>query len=173
MPDSTPGLEAAISLAALYHAGQVDKAGQPYILHPLRVMLKLDWASARIAAVLHDTVEDTNLSLDQIRGAFGETIAGAIDALTRREGEGYEDFIERCGANQIARAVKWADLCDNMDLSRLPEVTAADRERNEKYRKARDKLNAIAAAGFAQDAQRLDPEGAAERPVKQGIARPK
>jgi hypothetical protein len=140
-----PGrLEAAIALAAEAHRGQVDKAGQPYILHPLRVMLKLEREDKRIAAVLHDTVEDCGLELGLIKQQFGADIADAVDALTRRKGESYSAFIERCGANDIARAVKWADLCDNMDLSRLAEVTDADSARNAKYAKARERLTALA-----------------------------
>lgn len=139
-------LEAAIALAAEAHRGQVDKAGRPYILHPLRVMQKLDSEPKRIAAVLHDVVEDCGVPLAKLAVCFGEPIAVAVDALTRREGESYADFIERCGVNDIARAVKLADLCDNMDLSRLPEVTDRDRARQTKYRRARDRLNEIAMA---------------------------
>jgi guanosine-3',5'-bis(diphosphate) 3'-pyrophosphohydrolase len=146
VPASVPcALEDAIILAAYAHRGQVDKAGQPYILHPIRVMLKLEAEDKRIAAMLHDTVEDCEVELGEIRTNFGPAIADAVDALTRREGESYMDFIERCGANDIARAVKWADLCDNMKLERLGrEPTNEDAKRQMKYQKARDRLNAIA-----------------------------
>ena len=138
-------LETAISLACEFHNGQKDKGGQPYILHPLRVMLKLDDEDKRIAAVLHDTVEDCGLEIGPIRKQFGAEIAEAVDALTRREGESYMEFIERCGANEIARAVKWADLCDNMKLERLGrEPTPEDAKRQRKYWKARERLTAIA-----------------------------
>jgi (p)ppGpp synthase/HD superfamily hydrolase len=140
------GLEQAIALAVEAHRGQRDKAGQPYILHALRVMLMMESEAKRIAAVLHDTVEDCGLELGLIRHRFGSEISDAVDALTRRDGESYTTFIERCGANRIARSVKWADLCDNMDLTRLPQVSEGDRARNEKYRKARDRLNEIALA---------------------------
>ncbi len=147
-------LEAAIALAAEAHAGQVDRGGQPYIFHPLRIMLKLDSEAKRIAAVLHDTVEDCGLELGLIKRRFGAEVAEAVDALTRREGESYMGFIERCGANEIARAVKWADLCDNMKLERLGrEPTIEDAKRQQKYQKARDRLNAIAMeTGTAIDA---------------------
>ena len=137
-------LEAAFALACEAHAGQVDKGGHPYILHPLRVMLRLHEEEERIAAVLHDTVEDCGIELNLIRQRFGNAVADAVDALTRREGETYDDFIGRCGTNSIARSVKRADISDNMDLRRLPVVTPADRVRVEKYRAALRRLDAMA-----------------------------
>ncbi len=133
-------IAAAVAFAAQCHAGQTDKAGKPYIFHPLRVMLRLEGEAKQIAGVLHDVVEDCGVSLSEIAVRFGEPIAVALDALSRREGESYTDFIERCGQNDIARAVKWADLADNMDLSRLTEITDADRQRVEKYRAARNRI---------------------------------
>ena len=131
------GIDEAIALAAQCHAGQVDKAGKPYILHPLRVMLAVHGEPERIAAVLHDTVEDCGLELGLIRHRFGAEVADAVDCLTRRDGEDYMAFIARCKANPIARAVKDADLQDNMDLSRLVNVTAKDLDRYRKYGEAR------------------------------------
>ncbi len=152
-------LERAIALAARLHAGQVDKAGQPYILHPLRVMLRLDEPERRIAAVLHDTVEDCDITVDAIRYDFGDLVADAVEALTRRKGESYDDFIERCGRNEIARGVKWADLRDNMDMTRLPVVTEADKERRAKYARACDRLTSISmdAATAAISTSRYSP----------------
>jgi len=106
-------LELAIQLAVEAHAGQTDKNGEPYILHPLRVMLAVA-APCRIAAVLHDVVEDGDFGLGDILALFGEETRGAVDALTRRGGESYEDFIVRCKANHIARHVKSADIRDNL-----------------------------------------------------------
>ncbi len=136
-------LEDAIALAASLHKGQVDKAGQRYILHPLRVMLSLDDDRARIAAVLHDTVEDCGLTLETIGTRFGADIAEAVDALTKREGEDYTRFIERCGRNPLARKVKLADIGDNSNLARLAELTPKDLERVEKYRLAAERLRAM------------------------------
>lgn len=147
LKDLAERVERAILLATEAHRGQVDKAGKPYILHPLRVMLSLDDPAHQIAAVLHDTVEDCGLELALIRHRFGGDIAEAVDALTKREGETYEDFIVRCGRNEIARVVKLADLTDNMDLSRLPEVTAKDRQRLEKYKRAYSSLRALSQGG--------------------------
>src|SRR5687767_2629355 len=81
-------LERAIAIAAQAHAGQVDKAGQPYILHPLRVMLRLATEEERIVGVLHDVVEDTPVSLQQLRDeGFSESVLSAVEALTKRDGE--------------------------------------------------------------------------------------
>lgn len=128
-------LSDAIRFATSAHEGQVDKAGEPYILHPLRVMLACRDEAERVAAMLHDTVEDCpGVGLQTIERRFGPAIAEAVDALTRREGEDYPDFIRRCAADPVARAVKIADLHDNMDLSRLPgEPTEEDRLRTRKY----------------------------------------
>ena len=126
---------AAIRLAAMAHDGQQDKGYQPYILHPLRVMMRCRTDDERIVAVLHDTVEDSNgaVNLDMINELFGPGIRDGVDALTRRDGETYEQFIHRCGANRLGRIVKKHDLIENMDLTRLHTVTDDDRKRREKY----------------------------------------
>lgn len=130
-------LERAIALAAKAHEGQPDKAGAPYILHPLRVMLRVSTAEERITAVLHDVVEDCGWSLDRLREeGFSESVIQAVDALTKREGEDYFAFVRRAAANPIGRNVKLADLQDNCDLSRIAEPTEGDRERTRKYVKA-------------------------------------
>ena len=130
-------LERAIAIAAMAHEGQVDKAGMPYVLHPLRMMLSVDTPEARMAAVLHDVVEDTAVTLDQLRAeGFPEAVIDAVQALTKRDGEDYEAFIRRVAPNPIARKVKLADLRDNSDLSRIAQPTEADRQRIEKYRAA-------------------------------------
>jgi len=139
--DREPTLEDAIVLAAESHRGQVDKAGAPYILHPLRVMLRLKDAADRIAAVLHDVLEDTAITVEFLRErGYSEEVLNALDALTRRAGESYADFIERAAGNPLARRVKLADLADNMDVSRLRDVTEKDRERLARYQAARERL---------------------------------
>lgn len=137
-------LEDAIMLAVRAHLGQIDKAGQPYVLHPLRVMLRVDSFEERIVAVLHDVVEDSSVSLADLRdlGYSLQTIE-AVECLTRRQNETYEEFITRAGKNPIARVVKLADLKDNMDITRLAEITDKDIERLRKYLKAWTELNAI------------------------------
>src|SRR4249919_1931207 len=109
-------LERAIGIAAKEHEGQTDKAGAPYILHPLRMMLRLSTADERITAVLHDVVEDCGVSLDALRTqGFSETVIQAIDSVTKRRGESYEAFVLRAAAHPIGRRVKLADLEDNSD----------------------------------------------------------
>ena len=135
-------LERAIALAATAHAGQTDKAGAPYVLHVLRVMLRCETNEERMAAVMHDMVEDCGWTLDQLRAeGFPEPVVEAVDAVTRRDGETYDDFVLRSKLHPIGRRVKLADLADNSDLSRLPEVTARDHARLEKYRRAIDALS--------------------------------
>lgn len=108
-------LNKAIEMAARLHAGQTDKSGAPYILHPLRVMLSLDGETDMIVGVLHDVLEDCDRMLyHPIADEFGEEIALAIRALTRGAHETYSDFILRAKANPIARRVKIADIKDNM-----------------------------------------------------------
>jgi hypothetical protein len=130
-------LERAIALAAEAHAGQQDKVGETYILHPLRVMLAVRTTEERIVGVLHDVVEDTPWNLDGLRAEeFSPAVVDAVDALTRREGEDYFDFVRRAGAHPLARPVKVADLRDNLDLTRIAAPTQRDHDRCERYRKA-------------------------------------
>jgi len=134
-------LETAIAIAVEAHRGQTDKAGQPYILHPLRVMFNLDAEEERIVAVMHDVVEDSELTLDDLRArGFSKEVLEALEAVTRRPGEsgdaGYAAFVERAAGNPIGRRVKIADLLDNMDLTRLAELGESDMRRLDKYLKA-------------------------------------
>ena len=130
-------LERAIAIAAEAHAGQRDKAGEPYILHPLRLMLHMDSDEARMAAVLHDVVEDSPWTIDGLRAeGFAEKVLAAIDALTRRPGEAYEAFVARAGSNPLARRVKLADLEDNLDARRLPDLGEEDLARVRRYHRA-------------------------------------
>ena len=127
-------LERAILIAAQAHFGQRDKAGAPYILHPLRMMMRMESEAAMMAAVLHDVVEDSDWTLEQLRGeGFSEEILQAVDCLTNRDGETYDEFITRVCASAIARQVKIADLEDNMNVKRIGEITPKDLTRIEKY----------------------------------------
>ncbi len=131
-------LERAIAIAAEAHAGQTDKAGGAYILHPLRVMLRVSTVDERIAAVLHDVVEDTPLTLEALAAeGFSAPVLTAIDALTKRPGESRMDAAARAAANPIARVVKLADNAENMDMSRLPSPTERDFARLEEYKQVR------------------------------------
>lgn len=134
-------LERAIALAAIAHEGQIDKAGAPYILHVLRVMLRLTTPEERMAAALHDVVEDCGWTLDRLRAeGFPEEVIAGIDAVTRRDSESYEEFVLRAKAHPIGRRVKMADLEDNSDVTRLSEITERDQARLDKYRRAIDML---------------------------------
>lgn len=133
----TQTLERAIAIAAAAHEGQVDKGGAPYILHPLKVMLRVNTLEERIVAVLHDVVEDCGVSLDDLRKeGFSETVLTAIASVTKVPGESYEAFVERAAQNPIGRVVKLADLEENSDLSRIAQPSWEDLERVEKYRRA-------------------------------------
>lgn len=134
----------ALHLANMAHGDQVDKAGEPYILHPMRVALKGRTNAERIVGILHDVVEDSAVTVEQIREQWGDEIASAVDCLTKREGETYTGFIIRCGQNDLARVVKMRDLEDNMDLSRLPgPPTNEDAQRHRKYVEACGVLAAV------------------------------
>lgn len=127
-------LTKAISIATSAHESQVDKGGKPYIQHPLRVMKQMMSDAARIVAVLHDVIEDSDYSFDDLVAAgFSEEIVCAIKVLTRATGESYNSYLQRIKTNPIALAVKLADLQDNMDLTRLPTITEKDIERQKKY----------------------------------------
>ncbi|MCX7378451.1 MAG: GTP pyrophosphokinase [Alphaproteobacteria bacterium] len=131
-------LERAIAIAAEAHAGQVDKAGAPYVLHPLRMMLSLLHEDERIVAALHDVCEDCpGWDFDRLRReGFSDRVLLALDAVTKREGEAYDQFVARAAGDTISRAVKLADLRDNCDLGRIASPTARDLDRIEKYRRA-------------------------------------
>lgn len=131
-------LDKAIIIATKAHTGQVDKAGQSYILHPLRVMMKLKTEEEKIVGVLHDTIEDTDITYDDLKKeGFSEEIIEAIKGVTKIEGEAYMDFVKRAKANPISRNVKLADLEDNMDLGRIASPTEKDFRRIEKYKEAK------------------------------------
>ncbi|MBR6990952.1 MAG: hypothetical protein IKH97_01900 [Bacteroidales bacterium] len=127
----------ALLIAKRAHAGQKDKAGQDYITHPIRVAERCDDPRAKIVALLHDTIEDSDVTADYLRKeGFREEIVEAVLAVTRREGEDYDDYVRRAAQNELIRMVKRADLEDNMDIRRLPELTDRDVERLRKYLRA-------------------------------------
>lgn len=118
--------------------GQQSKDGEPYILHPIRVMLAGQTNQERVVGILHDVVEDTPVTLDNLRAqGFSEAVLAGVEAMTKRPEEDYMDFVARCKANTIARQVKLADLADNMNLNRLPKLKPKDLARLEKYHRAR------------------------------------
>ncbi len=134
-------LQKAIDLAHQAHAQQVDKGGQPYINHPLRVMAKMETLQEKIVAVLHDVVEDSDLTLeDLLVQGFPADIVDSIAALTKIAGEEYETYLQRVMENAIALRVKIADMTDNLDISRIPHPTAKDWQRLTKYQQILPRL---------------------------------
>ena len=134
-------LNKAIEIAVRAHSDQVDKAGEPYILHPLRVMLSGKDEVERICGVLHDVIEDTNITFDDLRKeGFSEEVITVLDCLTKHYGENYEDFIDRVLDNDIACRVKLSDLKDNLDLTRIENPTEKDYDRIKKYEKAVERI---------------------------------
>jgi len=137
-------LERVIALAALAHSGQYDKAGMPYILHPLAVMLKMRTYDEKVVAVLHDIVEDTHVTADTLKKlGLKEKVIFAVVAITRKKDETWKFYLNRVKRNPLARAVKIQDLLHNADLSRLEGPGEADIQRAAKYRKATEFLNAF------------------------------
>jgi (p)ppGpp synthase/HD superfamily hydrolase len=140
-------LERAIEIAVLAHKGASDKAGSPYILHPLRLMFSVEDVEAKIVAVLHDVVEDSKPPhrwdmQDLKREGFSANVLEALDCVTARPDESYDAFIDRILPNPTARRVKVADIVDNMNLLRLGrEITDKDVVRLRKYQRAHAKLS--------------------------------
>lgn len=134
--------EIAERIAVRAHAGQVDKAGRPYIEHPRHVAAAVEGDEARAVAWLHDVVEDTALTLDDLRReGVGETVLEAVRLLTHQPGVPYLEYVEALKPNPLARQVKLADLAHNSDASRLPDpLTDADERRLAKYQHAREIL---------------------------------
>lgn len=110
-------LAEALQIAALAHQFTVDKQGHPYILHPLRVMMKLDDEAGRVVALLHDVIEDSGFILTDVQqmGSFSDEIMQAIDAITKRSGETLEEYWARVKENPLALRVKLVDIQDNMN----------------------------------------------------------
>lgn len=130
-------LERAIEIAARTHAGQTDKGGAPYILHPLRVMLRVAPGAQQIVAVLHDVVEDSDVTFEDLeREGFAAEVISGLRSVTKVAGESYEDFVARAARDPVGKAVKLADLMENSDLSRIAEPSQKDLERVEKYGRA-------------------------------------
>ena len=135
-------LERAIEIATEAHKGQVDKAGNEYIGHPLRVMEMGKTLEEKIVGVLHDVVEDTDWTFERLEAeGFAPEVIAALRCVTKTsENENYDDFIGRVKKNPLAAAVKINDLTDNMDIRRLPYLSDKDVKRLKKYLKAYKRL---------------------------------
>lgn len=135
-------LETALAIALEAHRGVLDKSGRPYILHPLYLMWQMDTEVEMVTAVLHDVVEDSAYTLDDLAAAgIPPRALAALALLTREPDDDYEAYVDAIAANPLARKVKLADLAHNMDVRRLPNpLTPKDLARLEKYHRAWDVL---------------------------------
>lgn len=141
-PARAPLIELALARALQAYAGKQDKAGQPYILHPLRLMARLSDPIAQVVALLHDVIEDSDTTAEDLAAdGFPPEVVHAVQLLTRGEGETYEDFIERIRPHRLPRTVKLADIEDNLNVLRLITLAPADLRRVEKYHRAWHRLN--------------------------------
>ena len=132
----------ALSIAKKAHKGQYDKAGVDYIEHPLFVASLVDTQEEKAVALLHDVLEDSPYTAEElILAGLPETVVTAVQVLTKKKGQDYQQYLELVKSNPIARCVKLADLKHNSDLSRLATITEKDLERFEKYKKAIDYLS--------------------------------
>ncbi len=132
-----PSIEDAVSLAVEAHRGQKDKAKAPYILHPLRVMIRMENDTDRIVAVLHDVLEDSDVTVRGLQKAgYSTDIVEAITYLTGSKEEEYDQFIERVKRNTLAIKINIADLEDNLNFERIKEPNEDDLRRYERYRRA-------------------------------------
>ncbi len=130
-------IEKAISIALQAHKGQIQRNGEPYILHPLYVMQQVKGEVKRTAAILHDVIEDSIFSLEDLeKEGFSGEVLRIVDALTRRRDESYEDYIMRLAKTPEAITIKMADLKHNMDALRLVEFSNRDGDRMKRYHNA-------------------------------------
>ena len=133
----TPMTKRAMKLCFTAHRDQTDKSGMPYVFHPFHLAEQMKDELTTVTALLHDVVEDTPYTLDDLRGmGFPDEVIGALTLLTHDPAVPYLDYVAQIGSNPIAKAVKLADLRHNSDLTRLDKVDAQARDRVEKYRQA-------------------------------------
>lgn len=134
--------ELAFEIAKTAHAGQTDKAGLDYILHPLQVAAEVTTDEEKAVALLHDIIEDTDVTASELLAkGLPDNVVEAVEALTKKHNQNYAAYLAGVKKNRLATAVKLADLKHNSDLSRLEKITQKDRDRAEKYRKAIEYLS--------------------------------
>jgi len=137
-------IEIALEIALSAHSGQVDKGGKPYILHPLRLMLQLEDEIDMISALLHDVLEDSHYTPDKLEElGIPEKAIEVISYLTRKKNETYEKFIKRAGSDRRAKQIKKLDIEDNMNISRIDNITQKDLDRLNKYHAALKYLDSV------------------------------
>ena len=131
----------ALKICYQAHKNQLDKSGLPYVFHPFHIAEQMKDEDTTIAALLHDVVEDTSVTLEDLKKyGFSEEVISAIAVMTHDPNVEYMEYIAQVKKNPIAAAVKLEDLRHNSDLTRLDKVTAKDIQRNEKYKKAKELL---------------------------------
>ncbi|MDZ7692258.1 MAG: hypothetical protein U5K69_14175 [Balneolaceae bacterium] len=134
-------IEKSLQIALEAYKGQTDKAGETYILHPLRLMSQMDTKEEMAVALLHDVVEDSDYSgSDLLDEGIPEPVVAAVEYLTKNDGESYDEFTDRVLDNELATKVKIADIEDNMNILRLDSIGEKDLKRVAKYHKAWNKL---------------------------------
>ena len=134
----TPMTKLALKTAFKAHEGQTDRSGLPYIFHPYHLAEQMTNETETAAALLHDVIEDTDMTADDLRSVgISEEIITAVTLLTHEKDTDYFDYVRRLKSNPAARAVKLADLDHNSDTTRLDTVTQHDLDRLEKYKRAR------------------------------------
>ena len=133
----TPMTKIALKLCFETHKDQVDKSGMPYVFHPFHLAEQMTDEETTIVALLHDVVEDSDRTLDDLKElGFSEKVLSAIELMTHADGVPYMEYVAKIKSNPIAKEVKLADLKHNSDMSRLETVTPYDEARAEKYKKA-------------------------------------
>ena len=131
-------LEKALALALQAHQGQTDKSGLPYILHPIRLMMRVEDSQAKVVALLHDVLEDSDMTENDLKNAgFDKQIIEAVVCLTKTPSTDYMEYIRRIKKNSLATQVKLVDLEDNLNANRLKEIEQKDCERMARYLQAR------------------------------------
>lgn len=123
----------ASKIAYKAHEGQTDKAGVPYIFHPIHIAEQMDSEESCVVALLHDVIEDSDITLEILSKYFDDDIIATLRVLTKKENDDYVMYIKRVKTNKLATKVKIKDLEHNRDLTRLDEVTDKDRKRSMKY----------------------------------------
>ena len=131
----------AFFLCVIKHWKQKDKAGKRYIWHPIHVMLNVEGYNEKIVALLHDIVEDTDVTVPDLKNLkFSKEVIEAVDVITKKKDQEYFSYLKLIKDNSIAKKVKIEDLKHNSDLKRLRFVTQKDMDRVIKYKKALDYL---------------------------------
>jgi (p)ppGpp synthase/HD superfamily hydrolase len=135
-------IDKSLAIALRAHTGVLDKAGHAYILHPLRIMAKMTIDHEMSAALLHDVLEDSDITASELLAeGIPSIVVEAVLCLTKKADENYQDFVLRAKHNAIARKVKIADIEDNINVLRLPSLTEKDLARIAKYHAAWQVLN--------------------------------